>query len=128
MTKGIQISRTEYVTPKTEQNLTRIDATENSCATTLQPESIVVQPTAVTIQQIEPRYKSGRIGQHTRKVKDKTYTNPRLFLSSRLNEHIGRRCRIFKAKGTMYVGWDHREDQHVYKPNLDILIVVLLPS
>jgi len=109
MTKGKQISRTEYVTP-----------TETSCDTTVAPRTIVPQPHIVTIHAIEDNSHSARIGRHSRKTKGKTYSNPRILLGPGLEQFIGCRCRVFKARASVTGRFWNLQDK-------DVLIVVLLP-
>jgi hypothetical protein len=110
MTHGKQISRTEYVVPKTEQ----------SCSTMVRANSIVAQPIKVEIQTVTNTSESHRIGRHTRKTDGRLYTSPRLLLPRTLTQHIGTRCRIFQTHGSVTSNFWNLHDK-------DILIVVLLP-
>jgi len=118
MTKGRVISRTEYVTPKTEHSLTPVET--SSCATTVRADSIVPQQHVITIHTIEDTSHSARIGRHSRKTKGKTYSSPRILLGPMLEQFIGSRCRVFKARGSVTGQFWHLNDK-------DVLIVVLLP-
>jgi hypothetical protein len=103
MTKGRIVSRTEV-----------------SCATTVRADSIVPQQHVITIHTIDDNSHSARIGRHSRKTKGKTYSSPRILLGPMLDQFIGSRCRVFKARGSVTGQFWHLNDK-------DLLIVVLLP-
>jgi hypothetical protein len=92
-----------------------------SCSTMMQAESIVAQPLTVIIHKIENRAKSTRIGRHTRKTKGKTYTSPRILLRPSMDEYVGARALIFRARASLIGGGWNLPDQV-------ILIAVLLPK
>lgn len=128
--KGRVVSRTEYVTPKTEQ--TRTSAETSSCDTMVRAENSVAQqdnadinteteqPITVTIHMINGRAKSSRVGRHTRKTKGKVYSSPRILLRPNLDNHVGKRALVFQARASITGHLWNLEDK-------DVLIVVLLP-
>jgi hypothetical protein len=91
-----------------------------SCATTVRADSIVPQQHVITIHTIEDTSHSARIGRHSRKTKGKTYSSPRILLGPMLDQFIGCRCRVFKARGSVTGQFWHLNDK-------DLLVVVLLP-
>jgi hypothetical protein len=106
MTKGRTISRTEV-----------------SFDTTLQERDIKTQPLTITILKAEHKpvtWKTNIIGRHTRKAKNKTYTNPRILLPSNMDQFVGARTLMFQARASLIGdGWNLVDKV--------ILIAVLLP-
>jgi hypothetical protein len=98
-----------------------ISRTEVCCDTLLQQQSTVSQPINLQIQSIQENFLRSKVGRHTRKTKNRTYTNPRLYLPSNLNHYIGTHYRLYKAKGTITTTLYELKDK-------DILILVLLPT
>lgn len=137
MTQGKQISRTEYVVPlettpkqapigtppppETEQTLTPAETA--SCVIKPPERTNETQPLTITILKAEHKpltTKTNRIGRHTRKTKGKTYSSPRILLGPNMDQYVGARTLVFRARASLVGGGWNLTDQVV-------LIAVLLP-